>query len=219
MDKNNNNPVTAARSSTSRHTLSPTRRGTGLPSRFLDALFDRLHAQLGAKFLDGFNGADMEIVREEWSAALGDMKPVELQRGLAETAQRKFAPTLGEFALLCRPCLDPEWAFHEAEHCLHQRDAGQVGDWSHPAVWRAACEMSPEIRRGQFRDVRTRWTYLLKRELAKGWGEEPPAPPLQLSDGRTTRGPTEQERAKMREMLGSMTRGLAPKLEGDDHAA
>lgn len=181
-----------------------------LPSDVRKDLWDRLHAILGSKWLDLFNGADMELAKQEWELALGDFKPVELGRGLDAVAHRKFVPTLGEFACLCRPALDPEWAFREAEVCLRQRDAGQVGDWSHPAVWRAASVLSLEVRQSDYSKVKTRWSYTLRAELAKGWGEWPPQPPLKLSRGEKITADSEvarRERKRIAEILGRLQDG------------
>lgn len=151
----------------------------------------------------------MDLAKEEWALALADFKPVEIARGLDETAKRKFTPTLGEFANLCRPCLDPEWAFREAEHCMRQRDAGYVGDWSHPAVWRTASTLALEVRQSEYGKVKTRWSFLLKAELAKGWGEAVPQPPLRVSHDAAPVGGTSdvalRERRRIAKLLGRTT--------------
>lgn len=186
--------------------LSGTVRAT-LPTRVLDDLLARMHAILGAKFAEMYAGQkDAGVMREEWGHHLADMKPVELERGLRELASRKFPPTLGEFRLFCRPTLDPEWAFHHARVCLLQRDQGAIGDWSHPAEWRAAAEMSREVRVGEYATVRNRWKVLLEAELAKGWGagEIAPPPPLKIEDRTKTSGNSPaalEARAKLRAMF------------------
>jgi hypothetical protein len=180
--------------------LSGTVRAS-LPSTVFDDLIKRIAAVFGSKFQDFYAGADAKVFRDEWSAALADFKPIELERGLAQMESQKFVPTLGEFAQWCRPCLDPEWAFREAEHALAQRDRGQVGDWSHPAVWRAASALGMEVRSGDYAKVRVRWAYELKYELAQGWGEQPPPPPLRVTNQTKTRPPNEEERAKIAKLL------------------
>jgi hypothetical protein len=185
-----------------------------LPTRVLDDLFSRMHAILGAKWLDVFNGADLDIAREEWARALAGFMPVELSHGLDALAQRRFPPTLGEFACLCRPCLDHEWAFHHAHSCLMQRDKGETGDWSHPAEWRAASTLSLEVRRGDYASVRARWKVELEKQLKAGWGDMPPAPPLRIKDdnqGTATSEVAIRERTKIAKMLGRLK-------EGDDAA-
>lgn len=173
-----------------------------LPTRLISDLFDRIHAILGDRFFDFYKGADPDVFRDEWGASLADFKPIELERGLVQMSRQKFVPTLGEFSQWCRPALDPEYAFHEAHACLMQRDKGLRGDWSHPAVWRAACALSMEVRQQDYAKVRTRWKLTLEREMAGGWGEAIPEPSLRLNDSRKTRPPTDEERRKIRKMLG-----------------
>jgi hypothetical protein len=136
-------------------------------------LFDALKGQLGAKFADLWAGTETHLVEQEWASALAGFRKHEIERGLNATAHRQFAPTLGEFCVLCRPCLNAEHAYWEAAACLMQRDQGELGDWTHPAVFFAACEMSTEVRGGDWRRHRTRWTRLLAAELDKGWREIP----------------------------------------------
>ena len=119
-----------------------------------------------------------EAMRAVWAEQLAGYTVGEIKRGLREVATRRFPPTLGEFAQWCRPCLDPEAAWMEAEFCLRQREEGKVGDWTHPAVFRAASTMGNDVRSGDFQRHRARWTAALKRELAAGWGDGVP-PPVQ----------------------------------------
>lgn len=140
-------------------------------------LFAELIARLGPAKV-GQMSADGGVQRthEAWAVELAGYTPREFKRGLAEVATRRFPPTLGEFAIFCRPCLEPEAAWWEAVYCLKQRDAGEVGDWTHTAVWRAASSMSNEVRSEDFAKHRGRWTAAMKRELARGWGEPVPVP-------------------------------------------
>lgn len=179
------------------------------PRRVVARVFERLTAQLGAKVADLYAGADQRAVQDEWGAGLAGFHMQEIARGVAACRERVFAPTLGEFLRLCRPALDPEYAWLEAGDCLRQRDAGLVGDWSHPAVWRAASAMSHEVRGGDWRAHRTRWAYTLRRELEKGWGEIPPPPPARIEHKPTLRGPTAEEREAMARMCAIARAGAA----------
>lgn len=169
-----------------------------LPRAWVARVFERLNAQLGTKMADLYGGSTPELLQAEWAMGLAGYHEREIMRGLSKTAERVFAPTLGEFLQLCRPALNAEWAFFEAGDCLRQRDAGEVGDWSHPAVYRAACLMSPEVRSGDWKVNRTRWTYTLEREFSRGWGDEVPAPVKQLGhEPAKRRAPTDAERAAL----------------------
>jgi hypothetical protein len=144
-------------------------------------IFASLHVALGAKFDDLFAGQNRTVVMDEWARSLAGFRPAELDRGLAEMRNRRFTPTLGEFRIACRPALDPETAWWEAVEGLKERDQGRRGDWSHPAIWRAASEMGMDVRTEDFGKYRGRWTAKLKRELARGWIEDVPAVPPRLN--------------------------------------
>ncbi|WP_418131419.1 hypothetical protein [Variovorax sp. 278MFTsu5.1] len=170
-----------------------------LPARAVGKLFASLNGQLGGKLADLYQGVPVQDMQSEWAIGLAGFRGREIERGLAACRARPFAPNLGEFARLCRPCLDSDAAWIEAEHCLSQRRQGLIGDWSHPAVWRAACVMSREISAGEATSWnRKRWAAVLARELDKGWGDEVPEVPRQLAaEPAKTRGPTPEERAKI----------------------
>ncbi|VWX56060.1 hypothetical protein VARIO8X_110100 [Burkholderiales bacterium 8X] len=136
-----------------------------------------LQIQFGARrFADLLAGEPIEKVIEVWARYLGGMRREELSRGLQNTARQRYVPTLGEFAVLCRPCLDPEYAWVEAQAGLAERAQGRTGEWTHPAVWRAATSMWQEITTGDQRRHRVHWSFRLRRELAQGWGEPVPSP-------------------------------------------
>jgi len=157
------------------------RAAPALASDSVDWLFGQLVARLGPEKVGRMCGSGEhaeKVTRAAWAEELAGFTVGEIKRGLHEVAMRRFPPTLGEFAQWCRPCLDPEAAWMEAEHCLRQREDGLRGDWTHPAVFRAASTMGNEVRSGDFQRYRARWTAALKRELAAGWGDGVP-PPVQ----------------------------------------
>lgn len=154
------------------------------PAAWIGRVFDRLSAQFGARLADLYAGVPPEHVRDEWADALADFHSSEIARGLKACQSRQFAPNLGEFLRMCRPALDPEVAWLEAYYGMRSRAHGDVGEWSHPAVYRAAAQFQFELRSGQFRDHRKAWTWLLEREFAAGWGHEVPAPLVQIGHTR-----------------------------------
>lgn len=166
--------------------------------RWVARIFDRLTRQFGsAKMADAYVGLDDEKlaqVQEEWAQGLAGFDPREIERGLRACQWREWPPSsVGEFARLCRPALDPEFAFYEAQRGLMDRDRGLVGVWSHPAVWRAACTMASEVRAGPYRALRKRWEYELQREFVQGWGEPVPLPNARLGHQRPRTGPPPEE--------------------------
>jgi hypothetical protein len=179
-----------------------------IPQKWVARIFERLQAQLGTKVADLYAGVPSETVQEEWGRALADFHPAEIDRGLKACAMRVFAPTLGEFCMLCRPALDPEVAFIEAGHCIRQRDQGISGDWSHPAVYRAATQMGHEVRAGNFREVRKRWEWILRAEFSQGWSEIP-EPRKAIEYESRGRPPNDAERRKLEEFRNLIAAGFS----------
>lgn len=149
------------------------------PLAVVEAVFGSLEGQLGAKLADLYGGVPAETVKSEWAQGLAGFHPSELKRGLHACRSRVFAPTLGEFLRMCRPALDPEIGWLEAQAGMRERAAGGNGDWTHPAVYRAASGFEHELRSSSFRDQRKAWEWRLAREMARGW-DEPEAPQSQL---------------------------------------
>jgi hypothetical protein len=133
----------------------------------------------------------------------------EVKRGLAATRTRKFAPNLPEFLHLCRPALDPEVAWIEAEQGMASHAKGERFAWSHPAVYWAGRQFGYELRSGTFERCRKRWTAALAAEFAKGaWAT--PADPTQrriAAPEQQTFNPelAAQAREKLRELRRKMT--------------
>lgn len=168
-----------------------------IPREWVARVFQRLTAQLGAKVADLYAGVPQAHVQAEWAAGLAGYHDAEIARGVAACRTRVFAPTLGEFLRLCRPALDPERAWLEAQDGLQARDRGEAGNWTHPAVWRAAVAMSAEVRGGEFAKHRLRWTRVMEQQLAAGWRADVPAPPVRVEHQPALRGPTPDERAAL----------------------
>lgn len=168
------NPL--ATSSTSQ--LASSAEAGALPTPWVERLFLRLEAILGPRFADLFHGdaGAIEQAKREWAEALAGFSAAEISRGLADTRQRKFPPSLPEFLHLCRPALDPEVAWIEAELGLRTHAAGERFPWSHPAVYWAARDMRSEIAGEAFAKHRKRWEFRLKAEFDKGFWASPPDP-------------------------------------------
>lgn len=144
--------------------------------------------------------ADLPTAIEEWAIGLTGFRQHEIERGLAECSSRKFAPTLGEFKHFCRPTLDPQYAWLEACDGLQARDRGEVGEWSHPAVYRAVMGMRYEFQRGTFPQLRVQWERALSKEFEKGWGDEVPPIPQRVEHRPTCCSPPESVRNLIAEM-------------------
>lgn len=141
--------------------------GSPLKLAWIEDLFGRLTASVGSSmFTAVYAGADPEVVKAQWAEGLAILTVDEVKRGLAATRTRKFPPNLGEFLHLCRPALDPEVAWIEAEKGLRAHTAGEAFAWSHAAVYWAARAMQHEIRTATFAQMRKRWETVLAEWFA-----------------------------------------------------
>jgi hypothetical protein len=191
-------------------TSKPTSLAEPIPQRWVARIFDRLTAQLGAKVADLYAGVPAENVQAEWAEALAGFAPAEIERGVRACQTRIFAPTLGEFLRLCRPGLDPELAWFEACEGMRAREAGELGEWTHPAVYRAAGQFAFELKTSSLQPVRRRWEWILQREFAKGWGEDVKPPLQQIEHKPALRQPTEHERKALAELRAMFVRKPDP---------
>ncbi|KQM79832.1 hypothetical protein ASE76_01100 [Xylophilus sp. Leaf220] len=178
-----------------------------LPKRVAAKLFLRLAEQFGDRMADMFASSTAEAVQQQWSEVLAGYAPEELARGLMACRQRVFPPHPAEFARLCRPSLDPELAWLEAVDGQRERREGRKGEWSHPAVWRASCAMSFELRTRAYSDCAKRWAWVLQKEHRAGWGEPVPMPALQIVADVKVGAPPAAVRERMAQILASAGRG------------
>lgn len=117
--------------------------------------------------------------------------------GLRECRRRypDWPPTVPQFAALCNPPVDPMEAYQEAIAGLEARGKGEVGVWSHPAIFWAATSLSRELllQAGEF--VKDRWAAALKLQLSRGQWEPIPPPRKQLpAPGKSPTAPDEARR-------------------------
>lgn len=147
-----------------------------VPIEHVEMLFERLAAILGNKIADVYAGADATMVLQEWSEALAGFSEAEMRRGIAACRSRRFPPNLPEFVLLCRPCLDPETAWLEAEEGMRAHGRNERFMWSHPAVYWAARDVQHELKGGTYAQHRKRWDRLLAAQWQRTWWHPIPDP-------------------------------------------
>lgn len=173
-----------------------------IPQAWTAKVFERLAGQLGGKMADLYAGVPASVVQQEWGMGLAGYQAEEISRGLAACRLRAFAPTLGEFLTMCRPINDPEIAWLEAAEGMRQRDRGGKGEWSHPALFRAACQMAYELRTESYAKCKKRWAWELSREIRLGWGDPVPEPQERLENKVTLGPPSDEVRRRINELLG-----------------
>lgn len=140
----------------------------------------------------------------------------QMARGLDsyQEAHKGWPPSVEEFVDACQPPVDPVAAYHEAVAGLEARGRGEVGAWSHPAVYWAASKLSRDLMSMPSAQVRERWTATLKAQLARGEWEAIPGPRLQLpAPGASML--SKEDAAKMLAEIGAS--GILRKPSNFDH--
>lgn len=182
-----------------------------LPKSSIDALFAKLLAFYGSKFLDMWANTDIEQVKMIWAIEIRKLTTEQMRVGFDQLSTRKFPPTLPEFIELCKPTMDVIGAYYEAINGLHARDRGDRGLWSHAAIYWAASRMAYDIKSQTFGAVEARWKRELKAEMDKGNWEPIPAPMAALAPpGKSDL--SKENATKMMDQLGASS-VLKPKSD------
>lgn len=166
----------------------------------LDHLFNRLDGMYPGSWRKNFT---TEQSIENWKAECEQVfieegvTLAQIATGLRECRRLHpgWPPTVPQFANACNPPVDPVQSYHEALAGLEARGKGEVGVWSHPAIFWAATGLSRDLalQPGQF--MKDRWAAALKAQLARGaWDPIPPPRVLLPAPGKSQTGPEDAQR-------------------------
>lgn len=144
-------------------------------------MHEKMLLNFGKKFSDQWAGIAPAKMAAHWSEQLAGYTGPELTRGVAEMDLRDWPPTLPEFKRMCRPAFDMLHAYYEAVAGIQARATGEVGVWSHPAVYWAAMPLSFDLGSQTYSAMKGRWERALSDQMEKGEWEPIPAPMLALA--------------------------------------
>ena len=151
----------------------------------IDHLYNRLDGAYPHKWRSNF--ADQQAIdnwAESWVECFEEegITPADVKIGLRECRKRfAWPPSCAEFVQACRPALDPIKAYYEAVAGIQARAQGEMGEWSHPAIYWASVPLGVELREQTFSQVKARWETSLEQQLAKGTWEAIPKPYMKLA--------------------------------------
>jgi len=149
----------------------------GLPMPWIKKLFQRFGAMYGNKLGQMWGGVPEDDMQAIWAEDLAGFSGDEIAIGLQACKQREWPPTLPEFIRLCRPWMSPEVAYHEAVHGMSCRRRGEMGQWSHPAIyWAAISVSSVDLLNSTYGSIKGRWEKTFAEELGKGSWHPVPEP-------------------------------------------
>ncbi len=130
---------------------------------------NEMHLLYGAKFAQQWEGLTPRELKDSWNQKLAGLDEAQVRRGLVACMTREWPPTLPEFVKLCCPWMSPEVAYHEAVRGMSARKRGEIGIWSHPAVYWAAVGVSTvDLLSSTYGLIKARWEKTLSDELARG---------------------------------------------------
>ncbi len=156
----------------------------------IDWLFGELYGMYGNQFLDKFRSGHIvddvdtgiENMKIVWTEKIRSrhMTMGELKRGLSACDRVKFPPSWSEFLELCKPSVDPLTAYYEAVAGVQARAAGEMGTWSHPAIYWAAMPLAFDLGTQSYSQIKGRWERALSEQMDRGEWESIPVPMLQI---------------------------------------
>lgn len=152
-----------------------------LPTSWVERIFDQMWATFGKKFVDQWGGIEPEKLKSHWAVKLASLTPAELKRGVDALEKQTFCPTLPEFMKLCRPPIDALAAYYEAVAGITERERGESGTWSHPAIfWAHVAIGAHDLKSSTYSHIKQRWENALQAEIDKGVWADIPAPLIAL---------------------------------------
>jgi hypothetical protein len=157
--------------------------------------------EYGKKFSDQWGGADPEPLKLHWAQRLVDLTGDELKRGVSLLETKDWPPSLPEFRKMCRPPIDPIAAYYEAVNGVTERERGEKGTWSHPAIyWASVIVGAFDLKNLSYSQVKDRWQKALDEQLAKSEWSDIPDPVVALP----APGKTKTDREQAQKMLAQL---------------
>lgn len=144
-------------------------------------MFHKMLLDYGKKFTDMWGGADTDELVAHWAAELAGYSASEIKRGLTAMESKDWPATLPEFKKMCRPPVDPLAAYHEALAGLEARGKGEIGTWTHRAIYWAANMLARDLGLQAYAQIKDRWASTLTAQLERSEWAEIPAPQFALS--------------------------------------
>lgn len=148
-------------------------------------LLDSMFCDFGSRFTQKWGGVDPEKLVIHWCNELKGFSANEIKRGIEAQKELPEPPDLRHFKRLCRPPIDTVVAYYEALEGLQARNKGEVGVWSHPAIFWASMPLSFDLAHQTFSQMKSRWEKALKDQMEKGQWEEIPKPMIAIEHKKT----------------------------------
>lgn len=170
----------------------------------IDHLYNRLDGAYPHKWRSNFADAQAyENWAESWVEEFEDQGITfdNVKLGINACRTRyTWPPSCAEFVLACKPFIDPVVAYHEAVAGLAARARGDMGTWSHPAVYWSAMAMRRDLTGQIYGKIKDRWANVHATQLARDTWDAIPPPHRQLAAPEDTRMSKESIEQMLREL-------------------
>lgn len=176
---------------------------------WVEKLLTYMLACYGKRFTDQWVMVQHHDLVDVWAQELEGLTHAELKAGKEALATRDWPPTLPEFKKLCRPAVDAIKAYYEAVAGVQARANGEMGEWSHPAIYWATVPLGVELREQSYSQVKARWESSLEQQLAKGAWEPIPKPYVKLAAPGKSTTSTEKAREAIKQAADQVLHGFA----------
>jgi hypothetical protein len=179
----------------------------------MDHLYNRLDGAYPHKWRSNFPTTDaIDNWKTSWAEAFEeeDIKPGDIRNGLkACRSQYDWPPSCAEFIKACRPSVDPMVAYYEAVNGVQARARGEMGKWSHPAIFWAAMPMAFDLGQQTFSQIKVRWQHALAEQMDHQEWASIPEPMVALP--APGKGALSKEKAE--QMVQQLGAALKPKTD------
>lgn len=170
----------------------------------MDHLYNRLDGAYPNKWRSNFPGPDaIDNWKCSWAEAFEEegITPNDIKAGLkACRSKYDWPPSCAEFIKACKPSVDPLVAYYEALAGIQARAKGEMGQWSHPAIYWAATQMSFDLNHQTYSQIKPRWERALSEQMDRGEWDEIKMPLVALPDASRL---SREEAAKRLEEIGA----------------
>jgi len=191
--------------STSDHSrwLKPHPKLEGLS--LMDHLFSRLNGMYPNKWAASFKSEQaIEDWKQAWAESFDEdgLTGADVKEGIRNCRRMyDWPPSISEFTKACRPYLTPDVAFTEAVKGITERNRGNRGNWSHPAIFWAAMRVGTyDLMNSGYAVLKGRWENALTDILAKGKWEPVPDAHVQLAAPGVTDADRAEAAKRMQEL-------------------
>lgn len=180
----------------------------------LDHMFNRLDGMYPGKWRQNFTTEQsIKNWKDEVERVFTEegITPAHVKPGLQACRRlyRDWPPSVPQLADACLPPVDPVSAYHEAVAGIEARGKGEIGTWSHPAIYWAASRLAKDLMITPAQQMKDRWAAALRSQLAlKEWLPIPEARPALPAPGQTML--SAEDAAAMLKQLGAATVTIKP---------